>query len=124
MKKSLLYTAAGMLAIGMLASAAQADTLIDKGALGKYERQGRFVKPLQTPTPRSESTVPAADTAVLVDKGDLGTYIRHGRFLRPVLHVGLQGWASAEGVVPASSVTHEHGINGKEHKNIGRKRAH
>ena len=128
MKKSLILTVAGSLAIAILGSTAYADTSLDKGALGKYERQGRFLKPVLTSAPRVQGVDPQAsvrtDGNLIVDKGDLGKYERQGRFLRPVLEVGPQGWAVAESASPAGGVVHEHGLNGKEHKNIGRKRAH
>ncbi len=122
MKKSLLLTIASALAIATLGSSAFAENTIDKGELGKYVRQGRFVKPVRTPSPRTEAVAPRAQRSEVIDKGDLGTYERTGRFLQPVLEVGHQGW-SADTASPASTVTHEHGLNGKEHKNIGHKRA-
>jgi hypothetical protein len=122
MKKSLLLTIASALAIATLGSTAFAENTIDKGDLGKYVRQGRFVKPVLTPSPRTEVVAPQAQRSTLIDKGDLGTYERKGRFLKPVLQVGHQGW-SAGAAVSASTVAHEHGLDGKEHKNIGHKRA-
>ena len=119
MKKSLILTIAGALAIATLGTTAFAETTIDKGELGKYERQGRFVKPVLTSSPRNESVSSRAQTSAVIDKGDIGKYERKGQFLKPVLEVGHQGW-SADAARPAGSVTHEHGLNGKEHKNIGR----
>ncbi len=118
MKKSLILTIASALAIATLGSTAFAEGTIDKGQLGRYVRQGRFVKPVLTPSTRTEAVAPQAQRSVIVDKGDLGTYERKGRFLKPVLEVGHQGW-SADAASPASTVTHEHGLNGKEHKNMG-----
>lgn len=123
MKKSLILTIAGALAIATLGSTAFAENTIDKGELGKYVRQGRFVKPVLTPSPRTEAVAPRAQRSTIIDKGDLGKYERKGRFLKPVLEVGPQGW-STNAARPASTVTHVSGLNGKEHKNIGHKRAY
>lgn len=122
MKKSLLFGAIGAIAIATLGNVAFAETTIDKGDLGKYVRQGRFVKPVLTPSPRTEGSASLASADATIDKGELGKYKRAGRFLKPVLEVGPQGWASDEAIA-ASTVTHDHGLNGKEHKNIGHKRA-
>jgi hypothetical protein len=121
MKKSLILTIASAIAIATLGSTAFAENTIDKGELGKYVRQGRFVKPLLTPSPRTEAVAPQAQSTAVIDKGDLGKYERTGRFLKPVLEVGHQGW-SVDAVSPASTVTHDHGLNGKEHKNMAQKK--
>jgi hypothetical protein len=123
MKKSLILTIAGALAIATLGTTAFAENTIDKGELGKYVRQGRFVKPVLTPSPRTEAVAPRTQSSAILDKGDLGKYERKGRFLKPVLEVGPQGW-SADAATPASTVTHKHGLDGKEHKNIGHKRGY
>lgn len=122
MKKSLLLSAIGAIAITTFGTTTFAENTIDKGDLGKYVREGRFVKPILTPSPRTDAIAPQADKVATVNKGDLGTYERKGRFLKPVLEVGVQGWSSAD-VSATSSVTHVHGLNAKEHKNIGHKRA-
>ena len=121
MKKSLILSAVGALALASLTSMTYAENTIDKGELGKYVRQGRFVKPVLAPSPRTEAVAPRTQRSAVVDKGDLGKYERTGRFLKPVLEVGHQGW-SADAVSPASTVTHDHGLNGKEHKNMAQKR--
>jgi len=127
MYKSLILTTTA-LTIAFVGASAHAGTTVDKGDLGKYERQGRFLKPVLTVAPRNVSADQKAaardDGRNVVDKGDLGKYERRGQFLRPVLEVGVQGRANAGRVAAASSVTHEHGLNGKEHRNIGRKRAY
>lgn len=123
MKKSLILTIAGAVTIATLGTTAFAENTIDKGELGKYVRQGRFVKPVLTSSPRTEANSVRDQAKAIVDKGDLGKYERQGRFLKPVLDVGLQGWSKGD-VAPTSSVVHKTGINGKEHRNIGRKRAY
>ncbi|MBL7649474.1 MAG: hypothetical protein JNK74_25130 [Candidatus Hydrogenedentes bacterium] len=116
MKKSLILTFAGALALATLGTTAFAETTIDKGDLGTYVRQGRFVKPILTTSTRTEAIATPDESKALINKGDLGTYERKGRFLKPVLNVGLQGW-SADTPEATSTVMHEHGLNGKEHKN-------
>ncbi|MBL7649475.1 MAG: hypothetical protein JNK74_25135 [Candidatus Hydrogenedentes bacterium] len=122
MKKSLILTIASALTIATLGSAAYAENTIDKGDLGKYVRQGRFVKPVLTSSLRTEAVAGQTQRSAVIDKGDLGSYERTGRFLKPVLEVGHQGW-SADAAVPVSNVAHKHGLDGKEHRNIGHKRA-
>ena len=121
MKKSLILTIAGALAIATLGTTAFAETTIDKGELGKYVRQGRFVKPVLTASPRSDSNAVMASVRIgtrpIIDKGDLGKYERHGRTLRAIREVGPSNWAVAEVASPAGGVKHDHGLNGKEHKN-------
>lgn len=118
MKKSLIFAAAGMLTFAMFGTLAHAESTNDKGSAAKYERHGRFMTAIQTPAPRSEAAAPATSKPAIVDKGDLGKYERQGRILRPITEVGLQGWSRGEASAPAGGVTHDHGINGKEHKNM------
>lgn len=127
MYKSLILTATALTLVAMSASA-HAGTTVDKGELGKYERRGQFLKPVLTAAPRNvaaDQKVAARDEAGnIVDKGELGKYERRGQFLKPVLEVGPQDWPNMGRVAPANSVTHKHGLNGKEHRNIGHKRAY
>jgi hypothetical protein len=59
-----------------------AGTVIDKGDLGKYERQGRFVHRIATPAARPSNGTAVKDAGqVTYDKGELGTYERSGRFV-------------------------------------------
>ena len=118
MKKSLIFAAVGMLAFAMFGTLAHAGSANNDGSPAKYERHGRFLKPIQTPAPRSEAAAAAVSTSVIVDKGDLGKYERHGRVLRPITEIGLQGWSNGDASAPTSGVTHDHGVNGKEHKNM------
>ena len=53
MKHSLTYTIAGALVAALLTSTAFADTIVNKGALGKYERKGQFLKPIMSPPART-----------------------------------------------------------------------
>ena len=121
MKKSLTLTIAGALAIATLGTTAFAGTIIDKGDLGKYVRQGRFVKPVLTASPRGDANAEMASVQIgtrpIIDKGDLGKYERHGRTLRAVRDIAPANRAVAEVASPAGGVTHDHGLNGKEHKN-------
>jgi hypothetical protein len=123
MKKSLILTVAGAVAMVTLGSTAYAENTIDKGELGKYVRQGRFVKPVLTASPRGDSNTNSHMASVdigtrpIIDKGDLGKYERHGRTLRAVREVEPTNRTAAEAVSPAGGVKHEHGLNGKEHKN-------
>lgn len=121
MKKSLILTIAGAVAIATLGSTAFAENTIDKGELGKYVRQGRFVKPVLTASPRGDSNSHMASvdigTRPIIDKGDLGKYERHGRTLRAVREIEPSNRAVAKVTSPAGGVRHEHGLNGKEHKN-------
>jgi len=122
MKQSLIYTIAGAFVATLLTATAFADTTIDKGPLGKYERQGRFVKPVMTPAAHTISQVQTAalvnDGRVTIDKGALGTYERKGRFLRPVIEFGGNSWTSRATTENQRGVKHVHGLNGKEHKNV------
>lgn len=118
MKKSLIFAAAGMLTFAMFGTLAHAGGVNDKGSVAKYERHGRFMTAVQEPAPRGEAAAPATSTPNIVDKGDLGKYERQGRILRPVTEVGLQGYSKSDASAPGSGVTHEHGINGKEHKMV------
>lgn len=68
----------------LLGSAADAKPIIDKGALGKYERDGRFLHRVYAGSSRtmSPATVHAdtnAANGVRYDKGALGTWMRDGR---------------------------------------------
>ncbi len=123
MKKSLILTIAGALAIATLGSTVFAENTIDKGELGKYIRQGRFVKPVLTPSPRTEAPTVHRVGKATVDKGDLGKYERKGPLLKPVLEVGHQGWSNGR-VAPDTGVKNAHRLNGKAYTNIGRKRAY
>jgi hypothetical protein len=124
MKKSLILTIAGAVAIATLGTTAFAENTIDKGELGKYVRQGRFVKPVLTPSPRTEAPAIHAKDKAFVDKGDLGKYERQGRLLKPVLTPSPRSNAPAPRVAPAPNVTNDHRLNGKLRTNIGRKRAY
>ena len=120
MKQSLIYTIAGAFVATLLTATAFAGTTIDKGPLGKYERQGRFVKPVVTPAAHTVSQVQTAalvnDGHVMIDKGALGTYERKGRFVRPVVEFGGNNWTSGAMTGNQGGVKHVHGLNGKEHK--------
>ena len=122
MKHSLIYTIAGAFVATLLTTTAFAGTTIDKGPLGQYERQGRFVKPVMTPAAHTEVRVQTAalvnDGQVTIDKGALGSYERKGRFLRPVIEFGGNSWTSGAMTENQGGVKHVHGLNGKEHKNV------
>ena len=89
MKHFLTCALFGGLAAALLAPTVAAGNTIDKGRLGKYERQGRFVRPIMTPVPRLNTGVQAdcfnEEGRAIIDKGALGKYERKGRFMKPVL---------------------------------------
>ena len=98
MQHTLTYTIAGALVASLLASAAFAGNIVDKGSLGKYERQGRFLKPIMSPPARPASQVQTPlvnEGIVIIDKGELGSYERRGRFVRPVVDEVHNTWASS-----------------------------
>ncbi len=122
MKQSLIYTIAGAFVATLLTTTAFAGTTIDKGVLGKYERQGRFVKPVMTPSAHTVSQFQTAalvnDGHVMLDKGALGKYERQGRIVRPVVEFGGNNWTSGAMTRGQGGVKHVHGLNGKEHRNV------
>jgi hypothetical protein len=81
-----ILTVAATLMIAMATSSAYAGPVIDKGDLGKYERDGKFLRPILSAPPRSTETSPAnahpSATRFVIDKGDLGRYERIGKHLR------------------------------------------
>ncbi len=97
MKHSLTYTIAGALVAALLTSTAFADTIVNKGALGKYERKGQFLKPIMSPPARTvggTQTDLVHNGSVVIDKGELGTYERQGRFVRPIVEDVQNSWSS------------------------------
>lgn len=122
MKHSLIYTIAGAFVATLLTASAFAGTIIDKGPLGQYERQGRFVKPVMTPAAHTETRVQTValvnNGQVMIDKEALGMYERKGRFVRPVVEFGGNNWTSGAMTGSQGGVKHVHGLNGKEHKNV------
>lgn len=117
MKKQFVTTTLAGLALAVLASTASAGTIIDKGDLGKYEREGRFVRPLLAPAyTKDVASSPAAawnDGQVIVDKGTLGKYERRGTRLYRVMHPAPRG-ESGGVAAPAGSRGHKHGaLRGK-----------
>ena len=123
MKHTLSFAIATTLIASVLtATATFADSIVDKGPLGKYERQGRFLKPVMNPAPRVESTnhakVSTNDGIVTIDKGAVATYERQGRFVRPVVTDIQNPWANGAATESKGGVKHGHGLNGKEHKNV------
>lgn len=122
MKKSLILTAAAAITLAGIGFPTYAQNTIEKGQLGSYVREGRFVKPVITASPRGESgtesisvqTGPQAD----VDKGALGKYERHGRVLRAIRVIEPANRADLSVAAKSPTVTHDHGLNNKEHKNI------
>lgn len=120
MKKSLTLTFTCAIALATLGFA-YADDTVDKGDLGKYTREGRFLKPVLTATPQADASSGMAParigTHATINKGELGTYVRHGRTLRAVRDIE-PARRNTESVATASSgVAHDHGVNHKEHKN-------
>jgi hypothetical protein len=117
-----IVIATTLIASVLTATAAFADNIVDKGPLGKYERQGRFLKPIMNPAPRVESTnhamVSTNDGSVTIDKGAVAKYERQGRFVRPVVTDVQNSWASGAVAEKSGGVKHVHGLNGKEHKNV------
>lgn len=125
MKRSLHYTIAGALVATVLSATAFASpTIIDKGSLGSYERQGRFVRPIMTPPARSDAQArvlrAAEEGRVIIDKGALGKYERVGRIVRPILENVKNEWPNRGRRFDTGGVEHIHGLNGKEHKNVGK----
>lgn len=122
MKKTRKHAITTALVTALLASNAIAGTTIDKGSLGKYERQGRFVKPIFSPVARGNDRArPAAletQGRVLVDKGERGRYERKGPFLRPIVENVQNNWTGKGRVLPEGSIRHMHGLNGKSHQNV------
>ena len=122
MKHLLIYAFAVTLTATLLTSTASAGNTIDKGALGKYERQGRFVKPILTSTARSNSQARTESLVnngrVIIDKGELGKYERQGRFVKPIVEIGQNSWSNRGRKMDHGGVKHVHGLNGKEHKNV------
>lgn len=101
MKHTLTYTLAGALVAALLTSTAFAGNIVDKGALGKYERQGRFLRPIMSPPARTtpqDQTPLVNDGIVIIDKGELGSYERQGRFVRPVVDEVHNTWTSSSKV--------------------------
>jgi hypothetical protein len=92
------FTIIGALVAALLSSTAFAGNIVDKGALGKYERQGRFLKPIMKVPARTSSRLqatPANEGTVLIEKGELGSYQRHGRFVRPVIDDVQNSWTNS-----------------------------
>ena len=122
MKRLLIYAFAVTLVATLLTSTANAGNAVDKGALGKYERQGRFVKPVLTSATRSKSQARAESLVnegrVIIDKGELGKYERQGRFVKPIVEIGQNSWPNRGRKMDQGGVKHVHGLNGKEHKNV------
>lgn len=121
MNRTMIYTFAGALVAALLTSTAYANP-IDKGSLGQYERQGRFVKPVLTPAARTTVRERAASLtnggSTVIDKGALGKYERQGRFLRPVIESVQNNWATGDMAENHRTVMHVHGLDGKEHRNV------
>jgi len=123
MKHFLHYTIAGALFATILNTTAFASsTTIEKGSMGMYERQGRFVRPIMTPPTRSDASVrvsmSSSEGKVIIDKGALGKYKRFGRFVRPIIEEVSNEWPNRGRRVNPGGVVHIHGLNGKEHKNV------
>ncbi|MCC6487364.1 MAG: hypothetical protein IT364_07675 [Candidatus Hydrogenedentes bacterium] len=73
----------GIFAIALFGSIAEAKPIIDKGDLGKYERDGKFLRriltsPSEVGSP-GQSAVTSTAREVRYDKGELGTWVRDGR---------------------------------------------
>ena len=123
MNKTLTLSIATALAMAVFSTTAFAGPIIDKGDLGKYERQGRFVKRIVTPEPRAAAPQVAAvadDDQADINKGELGKYERHGRFVKRIANVVPRNWEQKGGYFQEAAVMHDHGINSKEHKNVSR----
>ncbi len=120
MKHFMTYAFAGALVATLLTASASAGSTVDKGALGKYERQGRFLKPIMAPTPRSGGdarvVLPLSEGRVIIDKGALGKYERKGRFVKPIVEKVQNNWPNRGRRMEESGVKHMHGLNGKEHR--------
>ena len=125
MKRFLYCAFFGVLAAAIVSTSAFAGTTIDKGDLGKYERQGRFVKPVLSPiatqTTNENDFTHGSKSKVIVDKGERGKYERQGRFLRPVITGFRNSWSGSKKSEPKMGIQHQHGLNGKEHKNVKNK---
>lgn len=70
----------------LLETAAWAGPIIDKGDLGKYERKGRLVFRILTPSPRNTDISPEPqyrpDGKFVLNRGSAGVWERNGRFLK------------------------------------------
>jgi len=87
MKRNLLsfgtLAVVGILAIALFGSIAEAKPIIDKGDLGKYQRDGKFLRRILSSPSDAGSTgqnaVPSSTRGIRYDKGELGTWVRDGR---------------------------------------------
>ncbi|MBI2422720.1 MAG: hypothetical protein HYV27_07810 [Candidatus Hydrogenedentes bacterium] len=93
MKTTLIHAAAATLMAALISTPVFAGATIDKGALGSYERHGRFVRPvLSAASPKQEHKAMPLRTPAPIDKGELGSYVRSGRMVKPVMTVGQRDW--------------------------------
>jgi hypothetical protein len=91
----------GILAIALFGSIAEAKPIIDKGDLGKYQRDGKFLRQILTSPSDAgsagQSAVTSTTRGVRYDKGERGSWVRDSRRVTKVYEGESNGRISQKG---------------------------